>query len=76
MADPFLVQLQPGDDNRVFRRCVIEQWCKHMAVLAKTAFGGSAPTSGGYLIDVRPEDVSQTINCATVAWVANASAQI
>ena len=74
MSNSYLIQLQPGDDV-VTRKLAIQQWYEAMALAFKSAYSGTAPTTGGYLIDCTPEDYPTTVNCATVAWVANAAAQ-
>lgn len=75
MADPYLTDLQPGDSPNI-RRLVIQRWCHAMAEAFKLQHSGYAPTTGGYLVDVTPQDTPQTTNCATVAWVKNASDQL
>ena len=44
-----------------------------MAVKMKAVYGGSTPTTGGYLIDTDPNTSKPDQNCATVAWYANAA---
>jgi hypothetical protein len=75
MSNSYLVQLQ-GNEETYFRKLSLQQWYEAMALAVQSAFGGFAPTSGGYLIDCVPGDDPKTVDCATVAWVANASAQL
>lgn len=76
MSNTLLVNLSPGDDSRKFRKAVIQQWAEQMALSFRTAYSGTTPITGGYLVDTTPDDEPQTVACATVAWVRNAAQQI
>ena len=76
MSNSLLVNLLPGDGSARFRRAVLQQWYEQMALAFQAKYGGTVPTTGGYLIDCTTDDVPQTVACATVAWVRNAAQQI
>ncbi len=75
MSDPYLINIQPGDD-RATRRVIRQRWIKEVATQFSIAFPPPAPLTGGYLIDLQPGDVRQTSNCADAAWVKNIFQQI
>jgi hypothetical protein len=75
MSNSYLIQLDPSVDAPT-RRVVHQQWYETLALALQTRFGGTAPTTGGYLVDTTPNDDPSTVACATVAWLSNAVAQV
>lgn len=73
MANTLLVNLGPWDGSRIFRNAVLQQWYEAMALQMQATYAGTAPVTGGYLIDTTTDDIPQTIACATVAWVRSAA---
>jgi hypothetical protein len=47
-----------------------------MSSVFKANYGGSAPSSGGYLVDMAPGSAPGDLACSDVAWVSNAAAQV
>ena len=72
MANSYLIQASPWD-SKPTRKAIQQQWIEAMAVKMKAVYGGSTPTTGGYLIDTDPNTSKPDQNCATVAWYANAA---
>lgn len=76
MPNSLLVDITPEHDEPT-RRAILQQWYENMALVFKGDSGSTYPTTGGYLIDsVGFEDVRETRDCATVAWVKNAANQV